>query len=53
MQTRASDRAFLFLTPALTVFADLTIAIDVSLGLSLRLRRQNTEIEKNWTPLVR
>jgi SulP family sulfate permease len=53
IQTRASDRVLLFLTLALTVLADLTIAIGVSLGLALRLQQQNAETEKNWTPLDR
>ncbi|MEJ6478758.1 MAG: SulP family inorganic anion transporter [Octadecabacter sp.] len=52
MQARASDRVLLIVTLVLTVFADLTIAIGVGVafGLALRLRRQNAEMEKDWTP---
>ena len=52
MQARVSDRVLLIMTLVLTVFADLTIAIGVGVafGLALRLRRQNAEMEKDWTP---
>ena len=55
MQTRLEDRALLLLTLVLTVLADLTVAIGVgvTIGLALRLRRQNADMEKDWTPRER
>lgn len=52
MQARVSDRVLLILTLILTVFVDLTVAVGVgvSIGLALRLRRQNADMEKDWTP---
>lgn len=51
IKTPVSDRFLLVLTMVLTVFADLTVAIGVGvfIGLALRLRRGNAEIEKDWT----
>lgn len=52
LQAPVSDRVLLVLTLVLTVFTDLTIAIGVgvSVGFALRLRRQNAQIENDWTP---
>lgn len=54
MRLRAGDRALLFLTMALTVATDLTIAIAVGTvaGLALRLARKDIEPEE-WTPADR
>jgi SulP family sulfate permease len=51
LRLRAGDRALLFLTMALTVATDLTIAIAVGIiaGLVLRLVRKDVEPEE-WTP---
>jgi len=55
LHARPSDRVLLVLTLVLTVFADLTVAIGVggSIGLALRLRRNNADMEKDWTPRER
>lgn len=52
MQASVSDRVLLVLTMGLTVFADLTVAIGVgvSVGLALRVRRQNAGKKIDWTP---
>ncbi len=51
MRLRSGDRALLFLTMALTVVTDLTIAIAVGTvaGLALRLTRRDVEAAE-WTP---
>ena len=51
MRLRTGDRVLLFLTMALTVLTDLTIAIAVGTvaGLALRLIRKDLEPEE-WTP---
>lgn len=51
LRLRAGDRALLFLTLALTVATDLTIAIAVGTiaGLALRIVRKDIEPE-DWTP---
>lgn len=51
VRLKAGDRSLLFLTMALTVITDLTIAIAVGTvaGLALRLIRKDVEPE-NWTP---
>lgn len=51
MRLRTGDRVLLFLTMALTVLTDLTIAIAVgtAAGLALRLIRRDVEPEE-WTP---
>ncbi len=51
MRLRTGDRVLLFLTMALTVLTDLTIAIAVgtAAGLALRLIRKDVEPEE-WTP---
>lgn len=51
MKLRTGDRTLLFLTMALTVVTDLTIAIAVGTvaGLALRLARKDVEPEE-WTP---
>ena len=51
MRLRRGDRVLLFLTMALTVLTDLTIAIAVGTvaGLALRLIRKDLEPEE-WTP---
>ncbi|GHA58533.1 hypothetical protein GCM10008927_25220 [Amylibacter ulvae] len=52
VQTRTSDKVLLILTLVLTVFSDLTVAIGVGvlLGLALRLRHGNAELEEDWIP---
>lgn len=54
MRLKSGDRAVLFLTMALTVATDLTIAIAVGTvaGLALRLIRKDVEPEE-WTPADR
>lgn len=51
LTTPAADRALLIVTLALTVLADLTVAIGVgvALGPALRLRRRNVP-PADWTP---
>jgi SulP family sulfate permease len=51
MKLRPGDRALLFLTMALTVVTDLTIAIAVGAiaGLALRIMRKDVEPDE-WTP---
>ena len=51
MRLKSGDRTLLFLTTALTVVTDLTIAIAVGTvaGLALRLIRRDVEPEE-WTP---
>jgi len=54
LKLRSGDRALMFLTMALTVVTDLTIAIAVGTvaGLALRLIRKEVEPEE-WTPADR
>jgi len=54
MRLRPTDRAIFFVTMALTVFSNLTIAIAVGTfaGLTLRLLRKEVEAEP-WTPADR
>ena len=51
MKLQAGDRTLLFLTMALTVVTDLTIAIAVGTvaGLGLRLLRRDADPDE-WTP---
>jgi SulP family sulfate permease len=54
MRLRSGDRALLFMTMALTIVSDLTIAIAVgtAAGLALRLVRKDVEPDE-WTPADR